>query len=379
MSAKRDFYEVLGITRDADAAAIKSAYRKLALKYHPDRNKDDKDAEKKFKEVSEAFAILSDPEKRATYDQFGHAGMGQGMGGGANMGEFEDIIRSAFGGRFEDLFGEMFGGGMRGGSRRGVRRGADLRLDVEISLEDAFSGVRKDVKIPVSELCETCSGSGAKPGTQPETCNTCGGAGQVRSTQGFFTVARTCPRCSGKGQVIAQPCKSCHGSGETRKERHLSVDIPAGVDDGTRIRLSGDGDRSAGSMQPGDLYLFVHVKDHNYFERDGSDLYFRANVPMARAALGGDIEVPTIEGSRARLNIPEGAQTGRRCRLRGKGMPALRGSGSSDMYVEIFVETPRKLTDRQRELLNEFQTERGDETAGEEQGFASKLKNLWGT
>jgi molecular chaperone DnaJ len=376
---KRDYYEVLGVGRDADEKALKAAYRKLAMKYHPDRNEGCTDAEAKFKEINEAYAILADAEKRAAYDRFGHAGL-NGMGGGAGgagYADFEDLVRSAFGGSFDDLFGDLFGrrGGM--GRRGGPGRGADLRHDLEITLEDSFNGKSVEVKVPSAETCEACDGSGAEPGTQVEACPTCGGAGRVRATQGFFTMERTCPRCGGQGRYVKDPCRECDGAGRVRTTRTLQVKIPAGVEDGTRIRLAGEGDAGPRGGPRGDLYIFVSVRPHDIFERDGPNLYCRAPVPMVTAALGGEIEIPTIEGGKVKVKVPEGSQTGRKVRLKGKGMTRLRAPERGDMYVELFVETPTKLNARQRELLQEFCKESCADCNPECDGFVKKAKRFW--
>jgi molecular chaperone DnaJ len=379
MSAKRDYYEVLGVPRDADEAGLKSAYRKLAMKHHPDRNAGCTNAEAKFKEVNEAYAVLSDPQKRAAYDRYGHAGLNGHAAGGAGQADFrdfEDLVRGAFGGSFDDLFGELFGGGVRA-RRRGPAAGADLRCDVEIELEDAFAGKDVTVEVPCSETCTACKGSGAEPGTSVETCPTCGGMGAVRATTGFFTMQRTCHTCGGQGRYVKTPCKACDGVGRVRTTRKLSVRIPAGVSDGTRIRLAGEGDVGTMGGPRGDLYLFVAVRPHDLFERDGADLYCRTPVAMVTAALGGEIEIPTIEGGRVKVKIPEGAQTGKRVRLKGKGMSELRGNVRGDMIVELFVETPTKLTPKQKELLAQFCAETAEGCHPEHHGFIKRAKRFW--
>lgn len=374
---KRDYYEVLGVDRSVDEKALKSAYRKLAMKYHPDQNAGDPAAEEKFKEVGEAYAILSDPQKRAAYDRFGHDAFENGGGGGNPFGQGvnpEDI--------FQDLFSQVFGGGFAsGGGRRrsGPQRGADLRYDLEITLEEAFAGKDETIHVPQAVSCRSCDGSGAAPGTQPETCDTCGGHGRVRAQQGFFTMERTCHICQGRGQIIRKPCKTCGGHGQVKEERKLQVKIPAGVESGMRIRLSGEGEAGTGGGPKGDLYIFVEVVEHDIFERDGPNLYCRAPVPMATAALGGEIEIPTIDGGRARVAIPEGAQTGRKLRLRGKGMPSVRANGQTgDLYVEMFVETPQNLTSRQKDLLRQFYDCSGADCHPESEGFLGKIKRFWG-
>ena len=369
--SKRDYYDVLGVAKDADAKALKSAYRKLAMKYHPDQNPGDAEAEAKFKEVGEAYAILSDPEKKAAYDRFGHAAFDGSGGMGGNpfgAGDPSDI--------FQDIFSQVFGGGAR--RRSGPQRGSDLRYDMEITLEEAFAGKDATINVPTAVTCEPCSGSGAEPGTSPETCPTCGGAGRVRASQGFFTMERTCARCAGRGQVISKPCKKCHGAGQVQEDRELQVKIPAGVETGMRIRLSGEGEPGAKGGPKGDLYIFVDVAEHDLFERDGPNLYCRTPVSMVTAALGGEVEIPTIDGGRARVTVPEGAQTGRKLRLRGKGMPSLRGTGQTgDLYIEMFVETPRNLTQRQKDILREFCECSGKDCNPESEGFIGRVKKFW--
>ena len=371
--SQRDYYEVLGVARDADAAALKSAYRKLAMKFHPDQNQGDPTTEDKFKQINEAYAVLSDADKRAAYDRFGHAAFQNGGGGGSPVGPGGADPRDIF----EDLFGQIFGAS--GGRRRqaGPARGADLRYDHEISLEDAFHGRDITIKVPTSETCDHCAGSGSEPGHTPETCPDCGGAGRVRTQNGFFQMERACGRCGGRGRVIRHPCNTCHGRGAVEKERALSVNIPAGVESGMRIRLAGEGEPGAQGGPKGDLYIFITVREHDIFERDGQNLYCRTPVPMCKAALGGEIELPTIDGGRARVAIPEGAQTGRQLRLRGKGMPSLRGGGTGDLYMEIFVETPRNLSARQKEILREFSDGCCDNCHPESHGFIGKVKRFW--
>lgn len=373
--AKRDYYELLGVERGVDAKALKSAYRKLAMKYHPDQNPGDEAAEAKFKEVGEAYAILSDDDKRAAYDRFGHAAFenGTGAGGGRSpfgAGDPGDI--------FENIFSQVFGGGMGGGRRRGgPARGNDLRYDMEITLEEAFAGKDTTITVPVAVSCETCSGSGAEPGSSPETCGQCGGAGRVRAQQGFFTMERTCGRCGGRGQIIVHACDTCHGAGQVRQDRTLAVQIPPGVDSGMRIRLSGEGEAGERGGPRGDLYIFVDVLAHELFERDGINLYCHTPVMMTTAALGGEIEIPTIDGGRARVTIPAGAQTGRKLRLKSKGMPNVRGGGTGDLYIEVFVETPSKLTARQKELLREFCDCSEAGCNPESEGFLGRVKRFW--
>ena len=371
--SKRDYYETLGVDKGVDAKALKSAYRKLALKYHPDQNPGDAAAEAQFKEIGEAYAVLSDEDKRAAYDRYGHAAFENGSGGAGG---------NPFGGMdpgdiFENIFGQMFGGGGGGRRRSGPARGQDMRYDMEIMLEEAYVGKEVSITIPVALTCETCSGSGAEPGSRPVTCNQCGGAGRVRAQQGFFTMERTCGQCGGRGQTISDPCHDCHGGGAVQRERTLSVTVPPGVQSGTQMRLSGEGEAGARGGPRGDLYIFFNVLGHEIFERDGTNLYCHTPVTMATAALGGEIEIPTIDGGRARVTIPAGAQTGRKLRLKGKGMPSLRGGGKGDLYIEVFVETPRNLTARQKELIREF----GDcSEAGcnpESEGFLGRVKRFW--
>lgn len=370
-----DYYDILGVARDADAAALKSAFRKLAMQHHPDRNPGDAAAEAKFKEINEAYAVLSDDQKRAAYDRFGKAGLGGGGGGGGpgmGPGDINDIFEGVFG----DVFGDIFGGG-RGRGRGGPARGADLRYDLEISLEDAFAGKAAEIAVPTSETCDACDGTGAAPGTKPETCPTCGGAGRVRVQNGFFMMERTCPTCGGRGTIIKDPCRKCGGRGVVRAERRLSVDIPAGVEDGTRIRVAGEGEAGGRGGPKGDLYIFLSLQPHEIFERDGADLYCRIPVPMTAAALGGSVEAPTIEGGRVKIEVPEGAQTGRRFRLRGKGMSKLRSAQRGDMQVEIYVETPRNLSARQKQLLKEFAEGCEAGAHPEHEGFFDKARAFW--
>ncbi len=378
--AKRDYYEILGVDKNADAKKMKSAFRKKAMACHPDRHPDDPEAEARFKELNEAYGILSDDQKRAAYDRMGHAAFegGGGMGGGGFQ-DFGDIFSQIFGGGGAGGgFADMFGGGGRG--RQTVQRGSDLRYEMEISLEEAFSGKDIDIEVPIADDCDRCDGIGAEPGASVETCSTCGGAGRVRTQQGFFTMERPCSTCGGQGEYVSDPCRQCDGQGQTRQQTELDVSIPAGVEDGTRIRLTGQGDaapRRSGGGQRGDLYIFVSVKPHSLFERDGANLFCRTPVPMTTASLGGEVEIPTIDGGRSKLKIPEGSQSGRRMRLRGKGMSVLRSSQRGDMYVELSVETPSKLNKRQRELLEEFAREGGDETSPESKNFFDKAKRFW--
>ncbi|MBL4615916.1 MAG: molecular chaperone DnaJ [Magnetovibrio sp.] len=379
--AKQDFYELLGVSKGADGDEIKKAYRKLAMKHHPDRNPDDKVAEQKFKDSNEAYEVLKDEEKRAAYDRFGHAAFEQGgPGGPGGFGGGE-----GFGGGFADIFEEMFGGGGGGGGGRGrggqeqSNRGSDLRFNMDITLEDAFNGKSSEIRVPSSVSCDSCSGSGATKGSKPVSCATCGGHGRIRSQQGFFTVERTCPSCHGQGQVIKEPCRNCSGSGRVHKEKTLSVNIPAGVEEGTRIRLSGEGEAGLRGAPAGDLYIFLSVKSHRIFQREGANIYVNVPVPMTTAALGGSVEVPAVDGSRARINIPTGTQSGQQFRLRGKGMSVLRSTSRGDMFVELSVETPVNLTNKQKELMEEFRSEGGDKNKHSPQsdGFFSKVKELW--
>ena len=375
--AKPDYYETLGVDRGADDAALKSAYRKLAMKFHPDRNPDDASAEAKFKEANEAYDVLKDADKRAAYDQFGHAAFENGGGGGGGGG--------GFGGGFADIFDEMFGDftsrGGRAGNRGGAAHGADLRYNMQISLEDAFRGRETQIRVPTAVSCGDCNGSGAAKGSRPSTCGGCQGRGKVRAQQGFFTVERTCPACNGAGQVIEDPCKTCGGAGRTRKEKTLKVTVPAGVEDGTRIRLSGEGEAGAQGGSAGDLYIFIAVAPHRMFQRDSADLHLRVPIPMTTAAIGGSVEVPTIEGKRAKVTVPGGTQSGHQFRLRGKGMSVLRSQARGDMYIDVVVETPVNLSKRQEELLREFDGEKPAKgkttTSPESEGFFSRVKELW--
>ena len=380
--AKRDYYEVLGVGRSADEKDLKAAYRKLAKQLHPDANQGDAQTEAKFKELNEASDVLKDPQKRAAYDRFGHQAFENGMGGGRGGAGFGPDFNSSMSDIFEDLFGDFMGGGgggrgRRGGGRgNGATRGADLRYNMEINLTEAFSGKTAQVRVPSSVTCETCKGSGAKPGTSPKTCSTCGGHGAVRSQSGFFTVERTCPSCQGRGQVISDPCSPCSGQGRITKERTLSVNIPAGVEDGTRIRLASEGEAGMRGGPSGDLYIFLSVKPHEFFQRDGADLFCKVPVSMTAAAMGGEIEVPTIDGKKARVSVPEGTQTGKQFRLKSKGMPVLRSSQMGDMYIQVAVETPVNLSRRQKDLLKEFETE-AKNNSPESEGFFAKAKAFW--
>ena len=369
--AKRDYYEVLGVGRGASDAELKAAFRKLAMKYHPDRNPTDKDCERRFKEINEAYDVLKDGDKRAAYDRFGHAAFEHGGPGGASG------FGADFGTTFADIFEGIFGmAGARGRPSSGRERGADLRYNMEISLEEAFAGKAAQIRIPTSVTCQSCSGSGAKAGSKPKTCPTCGGYGKIRHTQGFFTLERTCPGCQGRGEVIDNPCPACAGSGRVTRERTLSVNVPAGVEDGTRIRLAGEGEAGARGGPPGDLYIFLSIAPHAFFQREGADLHCRVPISMVTAALGGGFDVPTIGGSTTRVKVPEGTQSGRRFRLHGKGMPVLRSRGTGDMYVQVMVETPQKLSKHQKELLAEFDKQSSGETHPESTGFFAKVKEF---
>ncbi len=370
--SEQDFYNVLGVDRQASQTDLKKAYRKLAMKYHPDRNQGDAAAEAKFKEISEAYDILSDDEKREAYDRFGHAAFQNG-GGGA--GGFDGNFGSSFADVFDDLFGEFMGGRQR---RGGNTRGADLRYNMDITLEEAFAGKAAKITIPTTSQCDGCGGSGAEAGSQPSTCGTCQGHGKVRAQSGFFTVERTCPNCGGVGRVITNPCISCGGSGRVEKDKTLSVNIPKGVEDGTRIRLSGEGEAGLRGGPAGDLYIFLSLVPHEVFQRDGANIYCRVPIAMTTAALGGEIDVPTLDGGRVSVSLPEGTQTGRQFRLRGKGMPHMRARGQGDMYVQAMVETPVNLSKEQKALLQQFQDSLGDGgTSPESEGFFKRAKELW--
>ena len=377
--SKRDFYDVLGVNRDASDEDIKKAYRKMAMKYHPDRNPDSKEAEEKFKQCKEAYEILSDGQKRAAYDQYGHAGVDQNAGaggfrGGQGYGDFADA--------FSDIFGDIFGGGRAGGGGGGraqVFRGADLRYNMEITLEEAARGCERQIRIPAHERCDVCHGSGAKPGTQPKTCSTCGGHGQVRMSQGFFSVQQTCPTCHGSGKQITDPCVKCHGAGQIKTTKTLNVKIPAGVDEGDRIRLSGEGEPGENGGPSGDLYVVTHIKAHTVFQREGMDLHCEMPISFATAALGGEIEIPTLDGM-AKVKISGETQSGRVYRLRGKGIKAVRGSNFGDLMCHVVVETPVNLTERQKELLREFEAVSQDDAAVHNpraKSFMDKLKDFF--
>lgn len=376
----RDYYEILGVERGCDEAVLKSAFRKLAMEHHPDRNGGCEEAAGRFKELNEAYSVLSDPQKRAAYDRFGHAGVnGQGFGGaGGQFHDVQDIFNEVFG----DVFGDMFG--MRGRQSRGPARGQDLRYDLEITLEQAYAGAEVEITAPTTLNCETCSGSGCANGASPTTCSTCNGAGRVRATQGFFSIERACPRCGGSGRMVLDPCHDCRGMGQVRRERTLSVRIPAGVDDGARIRLAGEGDAGARGGPRGDLYIFVSVRPHELFERDGLDLLCTVPVPMATAALGGIVHAPCLLGGencdgecKIDVKVPEGAQTGQTVRLKGRGMPSLRTRERGDLVVELYIETPSRLTARQKELLREFADGCGEQQHPKSANFLGKAKRFW--
>ncbi|MGB0681299.1 MAG: molecular chaperone DnaJ [Magnetovibrionaceae bacterium] len=376
--AKADYYETLGVQKGASDDELKKAYRKLAMKYHPDRNPDDAEAEQNFKQVNEAYEVLKDEQKRAAYDRFGHAAFEQGGGPGGGFGGGGGFAGGGFADIFEEMFGDFMGGGGRGGGRSSASRGNDLRYNMTISLEEAFQGKKTTIQVPTTVACDSCDGTGSEGGKPPATCGTCGGHGRVRQQSGFFTVERTCPTCGGTGQVIQDPCGACGGQGRVRKEKTLAVNIPQGVEDGTRIRLADEGEAGFRGGPPGDLYIFLSVQPHRLFQRDGANIHIKVPIPMATAALGGAIEVPTIDGSRARLTIPEGTQNGNQFRLRGKGMTVLRSGSRGDMFVIAGIETPVNLTDRQKELLREFETEgESKDQNPEHHGFFTKVKEFW--
>jgi molecular chaperone DnaJ len=372
--AKSDYYETLDVARGASPEDLKKAYRKLAMKFHPDRNPNDKAAEQRFKDINEAYDVLKDDQKRAAYDRFGHAAFeANGGAGGFRSGGFD------FSAGFADIFDEMFGDmGGRRRSQTGAARGADLRYNLEIGLDEAFRGSQAKIRVPTGVTCESCSGSGGEGGAKPAACQTCHGHGRVRAQQGLFTIERTCPTCQGAGQVIAHPCRVCHGSGRVTKEKTLSVSIPAGVEEGTRIRLAGEGEAGMRAAPPGDLYIFLSIKPHLFFKRDGANIFCRVPIPMSTAALGGSIEVPTIDGMRARVTVPPGTQTGHQFRLKNKGMSVLRSQARGDMYIESVVETPVNLTKQQKELLREFETIGGGTAhSPQSEGFFAKMREFF--
>ena len=372
--AKRDYYEVLGVKKNSTPDQIKSAYRKLAVKYHPDKNKGDKGAEEKFKEASEAYHVLSNSDRKQNYDNFGHAAFENGGGRGGGFSNFD------FSTNFSDIFEDFFGGGFGGGSRKKRRsnyRGSDLRYDLSITLEEAYSGKKQDIKFSTSEKCETCNGNGSKPGHNPDSCSMCGGHGQVRSNQGFFTVQQTCPQCSGSGEEITNPCSSCSGQGKKQASKRLSVTIPKGVDDGTRIRLSGKGEAGSRGAGNGDLYLFINVYSHDFFKRSEENLFFECPISIADAALGTSIEIPTIDGGKAKIKIPAGTQSGKQFRLKGKGMPYMRGSGNGDLYIQLNTEVPISLNKEQKELLEKFREIENEKSNPTIKKFFQKAKSFW--
>ena len=372
--AKRDYYDVLGVSKSSSADQIKSAYRKLAVKYHPDKNEGDKAAEEKFKEASEAYHVLSNSERKQNYDNFGHAAFENGGGGRGGFGNFD--FSSHFSDIFEDFFGEGFGGGGRR-NRRTNNRGSDLRYDLSITLEEAYTGKKQDIKFSTSEKCDTCKGSGSKPGHEAGSCSMCGGHGQVRSSQGFFTVQQTCPQCSGSGEEITNPCNSCSGQGKKQASKRLSVTIPRGVDDGTRIRLAGKGEAGSRGAGNGDLYLFINVYSHELFKRSDEHLFFECPISIADAALGTSIEIPTIDGGKAKIKIPAGTQSGKQLRLKSKGMPYMRGNGTGDLYVQVNTEVPISLNKEQKELLEKFRDIENEKSNPSIKKFFQKAKSFW--
>tara|TARA_Y100000590_G_scaffold94417_1_gene106977 strand:- start:282 stop:1415 length:1134 start_codon:yes stop_codon:yes gene_type:complete len=373
--ADKDYYDVLGVSKNANEAEVKKSYRKLAMKYHPDRNKGDREAEKKFKEVSEAYEVLKDPQKKSAYDQFGHAAFKQGGAGGFQQQGFGDFTSG-----FHDIFEEFFGGGFGSSSnQRGAQRGRDVRYNMNLSLYEAFLGKKTTIKIPSSISCDSCKGSGGAGGAKPSTCPTCRGYGKVRSSSGFFTVERTCSTCGGVGESIRNPCLKCSGTGQVKKQKTISVTIPSGVDTGTRIRIAGEGERGQRGASPGDLYIFVNIKEHEFFIREESNIFFQIPISINTAILGGELQVPTIDGAKALLKIPPGTQSSQQFRLKNKGMTILRQSRRGDMYVEVNVEIPVNLTKKQKEILKQFEDEGGTNTAHnpKSKGFFNKIKKAW--
>jgi molecular chaperone DnaJ len=375
--AKRDYYDVLGVNKSASPEDIKSAYRKLAVKYHPDKNPGDKSAEDKFKEASEAYGILSDKSKKENYDNFGHAAFENGGGGQGGFGGFGGFNGSDFSDIFEDFFGDFGGGGRRRNKRNSSNRGSDLRYDLSITLEEAYAGKKQNIQFSTSEKCNTCKGNGSKPGHSPDRCTYCGGNGRVRTNQGFFTVQQTCPQCAGSGEEITHPCNDCNGQGNKQTSKKLAVTIPQGVDDGTRIRLSGKGEAGTRGGANGDLYLFINVKSHELFKRSDENLFFECPISIADAALGTTIEIPTIDGGKAKIKIPEGTQSGKQFRLRGKGMPYMRGNGNGDLYVQIETEVPVSLNKKQKELLEQFREIENEKSNPSIKQFFQKAKSFW--
>tara|TARA_B100001123_G_scaffold276160_1_gene307210 strand:- start:275 stop:1402 length:1128 start_codon:yes stop_codon:yes gene_type:complete len=372
--AKRDYYDVLGVTKNSTPEQIKASYRKQAVKYHPDKNKGDKSSEEKFKEASEAYHVLSDKERKQNYDNFGHAAFENGAGGRGGFGNFD--FSSSFSDIFEDFFSD-FGGGSGRRSRKTNFRGSDLRYDLSITLEEAYTGKKQDIKFSTSEKCNTCKGSGSKPGHDAGSCSMCGGHGQVRSSQGFFTVQQTCPQCSGTGEEITNPCNDCGGQGKKQTSKRLSVTIPKGVDDGTRIRLAGKGEAGTKGAGNGDLYLFINVNSHDLFKRSDENLFFECPISIADAALGTSLDIPTIDGGKAKIKIPSGTQSNRQFRLKGKGMPYIRGSGNGDLYVQINTEVPVSLNREQKELLEKFREIENEKSNPSIKKFFQKAKGFW--
>jgi molecular chaperone DnaJ len=375
--AKRDYYDVLGVQRSCDEKELKGAFRKLAMQFHPDRNSTDPTAEHKFKEINEAYEALKDPQKRAAYDRFGHAAFENGANGGAG---FNADFAASMSNIFDDIFGDFMGGGRQrsGGRSSGRERGADLRYNMEVSLEEAYAGRTAEIEVPSKIVCKTCSGSGARRGSSPRSCATCDGHGRIRAAQGFFSIERTCPACHGRGEVISDPCPECSGAGRVTEERKPSVNIPAGIEDGTRIRLAGEGEAGLRGGPSGDLYIFLSIRPHAFFQRDGADIFCRVPISITTAALGGEFQVPTIDGGKTRVRVPEGGQTGKQFRLKGKGMPVLRTNRLGDMYIQINVETPMNLTRRQRELLEEFEKASSADTHPESTGFFARVRDFFG-
>lgn len=385
----KDYYAILGVEKSASADELKKAYRTLAMKYHPDRNKDNKEAEAKFKELNEAYDVLKDEQKRAAYDRFGSGAFDGSMGGGAGgfgggfrgAGGFEGFAGGNFSDIFEDIFGDMMGGRGRGGQRQSAMRGADLQYNMDINLEDAFNGKEVTIKVPVHEVCDKCDGTGAEGKAKPETCPTCHGSGRMRATQGFFTVERTCSTCNGDGQIIKDPCKKCAGSGRVRSDKTLKVQIPAGIESGRRIRLTGEGEAGYRGGPSGDLYVMIAVKPHKFFQRDNANLHCRVPIPMTTATLGGEIEVPTISGGRTKVKVPAGTQTGQQMRLKGQGMSIMRSEARGDLYIEIFVEIPVNLNAKQKDLFKklaeDLEQDKGTKHSPESSGFIQKMKELW--
>ncbi|RIY02831.1 molecular chaperone DnaJ [Aureimonas flava] len=372
---KVDYYEMLGVVKGCDDKTLKAAFRKLAMQYHPDKNPGDATAELKFKEIGEAYEVLKDPNKRAAYDRFGHAAFQNG-GAGAGRGDFASSMADIF----DDIFGEMMsgrGGGRRQGGQSGRERGSDLRYNMEISLEEAFAGKTAEIGVPTTIQCDQCHGTGARAGTAPKACPTCGGVGRVRAAQGFFSIERTCPTCAGRGEIIADPCGKCGGDGRLPEERNLSVNIPAGIEDGTRIRLAGEGEAGLRGGPAGDLYIFLSVKPHEFFQRDGADLFCKVPISMTTAALGGSFEVTTLDGAKSRVKVPEGTQYGKQFRVKGKGMPVLRSTQTGDLFIQISIETPQSLSRRQRELLQEFEDISSSENSPQSTGFFSRMKDFF--